>query len=100
MALISCRCLIWDSLVPRIINLKNLVLFVCLHDCLFFFKKKIPRLRYSVIAPENKLSHHACNLFLTTFPTQYLDLPLLPWAVYILEAHIFESWMNHKDQSI
>jgi hypothetical protein len=26
-----------------------------------------------------------------------LCLPLSAWAVYILQLHISETWMNHKD---
>lgn len=100
-AIISCRRLLWDFLVPRAMNPKNLVLFVCLFACLLaFLKHKLSRLRYSMIGAENKLSPHVFSAFLTTLPTQHLGLPLLPCAVYILEPHMFEDWMNYKNQSI
>lgn len=65
-----------------------------------FLKHKLSRLRYSMIGAENKLSPHVFSAFLTTLPTQHLGLPLLPCAVYILEPHMFEDWMNYKNQSI
>jgi hypothetical protein len=74
-----------------------LSLFACLLSCLLFLKNKLSRLRYSVSAAENKLSHHAFSPFLTTLSAQYLCLPLSAWAVYILQLHISETWMNHKD---